>query len=115
MSLIKKHFNTGKYKGSSYLDVWTKDKNYLYWMAGQFPGYWENIVRVLEERDKQINQSKPKPKVQFPSVDKVKEIFTQNPILGFDMSDYICELYQLVPDGLKYEYYQSLLIRNNIK
>ena len=41
--------------------------------------------------------------------------FTLNSILGFDLSEYICELYQLTPDSKKRDYFKSLIQRNEIR
>lgn len=96
--MIHNRFKSGKHQGKTYLEIWQTDRTYLYWMASNFTGnYWSDIVRIFEERDKQMA---PKPiKQKFPSVEEVRQIFKLNPICGFDMSDYICDLYQSLPDG----------------
>lgn len=112
--MLNKQFNSGKHKGKTYLQVWNTDRSYFYWMAENIGDYWKEVVRVFEQREVQIKTHEISTKV-FPSVEKVRETFKLNPILGFDMSEYICEIYNMTPDSEKYEYYQSLLIRNNIK
>lgn len=107
-------FNSGKYAGRSYYEIWKQDRSYLYWMAGKFGDYWQQVVDALEYRDTQLQQNKPK-ELSFPTVDRIREIFTLNPILGFDLSEYICELYQLTPDSKKRDYFKSLIERNGIK
>lgn len=106
-------FKSGKYANKTYFEVWDKDPDYFYWMAGQFGAFWESIVKELEQRDKQRTNQKPK-SFNFPTLEKVKQIFISNPICGFDMSDYICKLYESCPDSQKNEYFQSLLYRNKI-
>lgn len=111
--MINNRFKSGKFQGKTYLEVWKTDKSYLYWMAGNFSGdYWSNIVRILEERDKQLS-TKPKVK-DYPTTETVRKIFQSNSILGFDLSDYICDLYESTPNHLKSEYFLSLLERNKI-
>lgn len=114
MNLLNKTFKSGKYANRTYLDVWNQDRNYLYWMADNIGDYWKNIVEYLEHRDTQLQQNQKK-KEHFPTVDRVREIFTLNPILGFDLSEYICELYQLTPDSKKRDYFKSLIERNEIR
>lgn len=113
----KYKFKNGKYTNQSYLQVWDKDPDYFYWMESQFGSYWTDIVRQLEKRDNEKEKQKTvqvQIQVKFPSVDQVKQIFLSNPICGFDMSDYICDLYESYPDDKKNNYFQSLLLRNNI-
>lgn len=112
--MINKQFNSGKHKGKTYLQVWNTDRSYFYWMAENIGDYWKEVVRVFEQRDVQIQKSKISNK-PFPSVEEVRKVFKSNLILGFDMSDFICEIYSMTPDSEKHEYYQSLLIRNEIK
>jgi len=107
-------FKSGKYANKTYFEVWDKDSDYFYWMVGQFGTFWENIVKQLEQRDKQKASQNPK-SFNFPSIEKVKQIFKSNPICKFDMSDYICDLYKSCPDDKKNNYFQSLLLRNNIQ
>lgn len=113
MKLTQIRFKSGKYANRTYLSVWEENPDYFYWMAGQFGTFWSDIVKQLEKRDEQINKSKPL-NLNFPSVEKVKQIFLLNPICGFDMSGYICEIYSNLADERKNEYYQSLLYRNKI-
>lgn len=107
-------FKSGKYANKTYFEVWDKDPDYFYWMAGQFGTFWSDIVKQLEQRDEQRLNKTPK-SFKFPSVEKVKQIFISNPIFGFDMSDYICEIYESCDDSQKNEYFQSLLHRNKIQ
>lgn len=111
--MINNKFKSGKYTGKSYLDVWNTDKSYLYWLSENMSSdFWKKIVREFEHRDKQLQMPVKKKYTNFPSIEKVREYFKDNPILGFDMSDYIASLYKDTPDGLKQSYFESLLERN---
>ena len=112
MQISHKHrFKNGKYANQSYFQVWEKDPNYFHWMESQFGAYWSDIVKQLEKRDSLRNTTV---QVKFPSTEYVRQVFLLNPICGFDMSDYICELYESCPDNKKENYFQSLLLRNKI-
>lgn len=110
--LYHHRFKTGKYQNKTYLEIWNQNPDYLYWMADNFKGgFWKQVVEQLEAKDKKEEKHK---NLKFPSIDQVKQIFLSNPICGFDMSDYICDLYKSCPDDKKNNYFQSLLLRNNI-
>ena len=109
--MLSNRFKSGKYIGRTYLDVWKENPSYMYWMQENFE-YFRKVVKALEERDRQIAANKPRVKHKFPSVEEVREFLKKNPILGFDMSDYIVSLYEDTPDGLKKSYYESLIERN---
>lgn len=107
-----KCFQSGKYDGETYTDVWKKDKGYFHFLA-QKGDYWVEIVEELERRDRifgkpKINKNAP------PSTQTIKEIFTKHLICGFDMSDYICAIYEPLNEVEKHLYFNSLKIRNNI-
>lgn len=110
--LYHHRFKSGKYQNATYLEVWNKNPDYLYWMAENFKGgFWKTVVEQLEQKDKKEQKHK---NLKFPSTDQVKQIFSSSPICGFDMSDYICNLYESCPDIYKEVYFQSLLQRNKI-
>lgn len=108
-------FQSGKYENRTYNDIWANDKSYFYFLASKYD-YWAEVVRELEQRDKVYNNlfSKTK-KINPPSNERIKEIFQQNPILGFDMSDFIHSVYIKLNDSEKQNYFDSLIARNKIK
>lgn len=108
-------FKSGKYENHTYNQVWEKDKSYFYFLATK-GDYWNEVVRELEIRDKVYSNAYSKTKtIVPPTVEKIKEIFQSNPILGFDMSDFIVSVYSQLNNMEKQKYYESLLQRNNIK
>ena len=107
---INNRFKSGKYKGLSYIEVWKKDSSYLYWMADNFP-FFDPIVKSLENRDLLKKQFQKK---NHPSLETVKEFFKQHPICGFDMSEYIGQIYENCPNHEKLDYFNSLKQRNNL-
>ena len=107
-------FKSGKYENHTYNSVWESDKNYFYYLADKSE-YWNDIVKEFEKRDKILSNVKKPTTINPPSTQKIKEIFQDNPILGFDMSDFIVSVYSGLNDFEKQKYYDSLLQRNNIK
>jgi len=108
-----KRFGSGKYQSCTYLEVWEKNPDYLYWMAENYPDYWKKVLNYFELKDLKLSIQKKKFK-KYPPTSLVREIFKLNPVCGFDMSDYICEIYELTPAIDKRDYFDSLCKRNNL-
>lgn len=111
MVKLSNKFKSGKYVGQSYIEVWSKDLNYMYWMASTFP-FFEEVVKNLEKRDKSIGKQN-KIDEQTYSVEYVRDFFKERPICGFDMSEHISGIYERCPKHERTNYFNSLLKRNN--
>lgn len=113
---LNKTFKSGKYARRTYIEIWKKDPSYFYWLSANLEGdYWYQVVRELEERDRQLElQRRLHSNRNYPTIEVFKQFFQKNLILGFELSDYLTEVYRLVPDNQKAEYFQSLLERNKL-
>jgi hypothetical protein len=107
-------FKSGKYENHTYNQIWAKDKDYFYFLASKMD-YWGEVVTEFERRDKIFGNVKKVKSIDPPSNQEIKELFQKNPILGFDMSDFIVSVYENLNQFQKQDYYESLLQRNNIK
>lgn len=80
--------------------------------------YW---VDVVEELEKMAPEAPEKPVeartvIGAPSTSYIRDYFKARPIDGFDMSDHIAAVYDLIEDEAgKVEYFISLKVRNNIQ
>lgn len=113
-------FKSGKYQGKSYIDIWNTNPDYFYWLAKNMNGdFWSKVVRELELRDKNIaNSQQQKDTIRHsklaPSEEEIKNFFMENPICGFDMSDFIISIYKGLNNIQRNLYLESLLQRNNL-
>lgn len=110
MSKLKNVFKSGKYTGLTYIEVWEKDPSYMNWMADTYP-YFKPILSSLEDRTKTLAKIADA-KLEVPTVDAVRAYFKNRSICGFDVSDYVAELYERCPINQRGQYFKSLKQRN---
>lgn len=79
--------------------------------------FFKPVVKNLEIRDEQIEKQNNNRPVNndTPTLEYVREFFKKHPICGFDLSDHISGIYEKCPVNKRKEYFNSLLIRNNLQ
>ena len=119
--IINKVFQSGKYTGKTYLEVWEANAGYLHFLAGKY-GYWHDVVAALESYDK-FRMKSPEPVesgedddriLGAPSTAYIRLYFREHLIDGFDMSDHIASVYDPLNDNDRVAYFRSLKRRNNL-
>lgn len=110
-----KQFKSGKYAGLTYLEVWNLNPGFIEFLADKY-GYWKGVLDGLVGLDEiaRENVEDEAPELIAPGTEEVRAFFRERWIEGFDMSDYIAELYDPLNEADRVEYLRSLLYRNKL-
>ena len=107
--MLSKRFQSGKYAGKTYSEVWHQDQDYFYYLASQFD-YWADVVKTFER----LRLPTLKKNSKTPSTSDLKQFFTTHLIHNYDMSNYIANIYEPLNEQQKHDYLTSLLKRNKL-
>jgi len=77
--------------------------------------FGQKLLKSLNTATKFLSAPQTAVHPTAPSVEEFKEYFKKNPIMGFDLSDFLTSVYEKLNELQQEEYFSSLKKRNNLK